>query len=342
MILSGILSSSKSYGKESLIIIPRKDIKKNKFYKLNCISDIRFKKNFKKNQIKYYKDYREILNNEKLNAIFITLPNYLAAEVTKEFLKKKVHVFCEKPPGRNLEEVISVIKIEKKMKNIKLKYGFNHRYHESVKRAKKYIDGRLFGKILNIRSVYGKSKIITFEKNDWRSKRKFAGGGILLDQGIHLLDLLIYFVGEFKNFKSFISNKFWKYDVEDNAFALMKNKEGVIASIHSTATQWQHKFIMEITFEKCLMILSGILSSSKSYGKESLIIIPRKDIKKNKNKKIKKFYFYKDNSWKEEIDEFANIIMKSKKILTGNSSQALTVMNMIYNIYKNDYSWKYR
>jgi len=317
-------------------------IKKNKFYKLNCISDIRFKKNFKKNQIKYYKDYREILNNEKLNAIFITLPNYLAAEVTKEFLKKKVHVFCEKPPGRNLEEVISVIKIEKKMKNIKLKYGFNHRYHESVKHAKKYIDGRLFGKILNIRSVYGKSKIITFEKNDWRSKRKFAGGGILLDQGIHLLDLLIYFVGEFKNFKSFISNKFWKYDVEDNAFALMKNKEGVIASIHSTATQWQHKFIMEITFEKCLMILSGILSSSKSYGKESLIIIPRKDIKKNKNKKIKKFYFYKDNSWKEEIDEFANIIMKSKKILTGNSSQALTVMNMIYNIYKNDYSWKYR
>ncbi len=76
----------------------------------------------------------------------------------------------------------------------------------------------------------------------------------------------------------------------------MKNKKGVIASIHSTATQWQHKFMMEITFEKCLMVLSGILSGSKSYGKESLVIVPRKDINNNKFKKIKKFFFNKEIS----------------------------------------------
>ena len=273
-----------------------KFIKKNKFYDLISISDIRFKKNFNKKKIYFFKNYKEILNDKRINAVFITLPNYLAAKVTKEFLNKKIHVFCEKPPGKNPDELKSVIKTEKKIKNIKLKYGFNHRYHDSIKLAKKYIDENHFGKIINIRSVYGKSKIITFEKKDWRAKRKFAGGGILLDQGIHLLDLLIYFVGNFKFFKSFISNNFWKYDVEDNAFALMKNKKGVIASIHSTATQWQHKFMMEIIFEKCLMILSGILSGTKSYGKESLIIVPRKDFHNKKIKKTKKFFFSKDNS----------------------------------------------
>ena len=122
----------------------------------------------------------------------------------------------------------------------------------------------------------------------------------------------------------------------------MKNKKGVIASIHSTATQWQHKFMMEIIFEKCLMVLSGILSGTKSYGKESLIIFPRKDLDMNKNKKIKKFFFNKDNSWKNEVDEFADIILKNKTVKTGNSNQALQVMNMVYKIYQNDKSWKFR
>ena len=319
-----------------------KFIKKNKFYDLISISDIRFKKNFKKGKISYFKNYKEILNDKHIKAVFITLPNYLAAKVTKEFLNKKINVFCEKPPGKNPEELKSVINTEKKNRNIKLKYGFNHRYHDSIKLAKKYIDQNYFGKIINIRSVYGKSKIITFNKNDWRAKRKFAGGGILLDQGIHLLDLLTYFVGNFQFYKSFISNNFWKYDVEDNAFALMKNKKGVIASIHSTATQWQHKFMMEIIFEKCLMVLSGILSGTKSYGKESLVIFPRKDLDINKNKKTKKFFFNKDNSWKNEVDEFADIILKNRTVKTGNSNQALQVMNMVYKIYQNDKSWKFR
>ena len=78
---------------------------------------------------------------------------------------------------------------------------------------------------MNIRSLYGKSKILTYTKSDWRSKKKFAGGGILTDQGIHMLDLLKFFCGEFKEFKSFVSNKFWKFDIEDDVFAIMRNKK---------------------------------------------------------------------------------------------------------------------
>ena len=140
-----------------------------------------------------------------------------------------------------------------------------------------------YGKLINIRGLYGKSKIINF-KGQWRSSKTLAGGGILLDQGIHLLDILIFFCGDFLDVKSFISNKFWSYKVEDNAYSLIKFKNNVIAMIHSTATQWQHKFRVEIIMEKGQINLNGILSGSKSYGDEKIEIIPKfsnKNYKKN-------------------------------------------------------------
>ena len=313
----------------------KKFIINNRNYNLITISDVRFNKNFKKKKIFYFKNYKDVLKLQNLDAVYVTLPNYLASQVTIDFLKKGVHVFCEKPPGRNPSDIKKVILQEKKNKKVKLKYGFNHRYHESIKLAKKIISKKTYGDVVNIRAIYGKSKIVTFKKSDWRAKRKFAGGGILLDQGIHLLDLLYYFVGKFEKYKSFISNRYWKYDVEDNAFGLMKNSKGVIASIHSTATQWQHKFSMEISLSQATLLLHGILSGSKSYGKETITIISKK------NKIKKKIFYSKDNSWKQEIDEFAEIILKNLKVKTGNSEQALDVMNMVYKIYKDDKSWKY-
>ena len=310
-------------------------ILQNKRLKLKYVSDIKFKKNFTNKNINYFKNYLDLIK-KKPNLVFVTLPNYLVSKVTRLCLKNKIHVFCEKPPGKNVSDIQSVINQENLSKKIKLKYVFNHRYHGSIKKAKKIIDSKNLGKILNIRGVYGKSKIVTFGKNEWRSSRKKAGGGILLDQGIHMLDLIYFFAGKFNEFKSFVSNKFWKYNVEDSAFALMKNDLGIIASIHSTATQWKHKFNIEITLEKATLILSGILSGSKSYGQEKLIILNKKNEKFQK----KIFRYYKDNSWKEEIAEFTDIILNNKKVVNGNSYQALEVMKMVQKIYNNDKEWK--
>jgi len=307
-------------------------IETNKNYNLKYISDISLKKNFSKNNINYFQNYNDIFQFKDLDAVFVTLPNYLAPIVTKVALKNKLHVFCEKPPAKSSKDLKKVIILEKKNKSLKLKYGFNHRYHGSTMKAKEILKKGNLGKILNIRAIYGKSKIVTFNRNEWRAKKKYAGGGILLDQGIHLIDLILFFHGDFLKFKSFISNKFWKYDVEDNAFSIMKDKNGVIASIHSTATQWEHKFSIEITCEKGMLILSGILSSTKSYGKEQLIQV-------NKLKKgiVKKYFtFKKDNSWKKEIEEFANLIKSKQKVQIGSSAQALKAMEVIENIYKSD------
>ena len=313
-------------------------IDKNNFFKLTAISDIKFNKKFStRNQVNYYRNYNDLINNENLDAVFITLPNYLASRVTITCLKKNLHVFCEKPPAKSLSEIRKVKKIKLAKKNLILKYGFNHRYHSSIRIAKKISDSRKFGKIINFRCVYGKSKIKTFEVGDWRSKRKYSGGGILLDQGIHMLDLILYFSGNFSEFTSYISNKYWNYNVEDNAFILMRNKNGVVASLHSTATQWQHKFSMEITFQRGFIDLKGILTGTKSYGKESITMISKKDVEKNKEGK--KLFFSKDSSWKDEVNEFAKLIFYKKKKYFGNIYDAENVMFTLDRIYRSDKKW---
>ncbi len=185
-----------------------------------------------------------------------------------------------------------------------------------------------------------KVKLLHMELQNGDQKKKYSGGGILIDQGIHLLDLLRFFNGNFYEFKGFISNKFWNYDVEDNAFVLMRDKKGVIASIHSTATQWQHKFRIEIALRYALLELKGILSGSKSYGRESLSLIPRFSKSLKGSKVEKKFIFKKDSSWKEEVDEFAKIILNKLSVKTGNIDDALEVMKMVDSIYKTDNKWR--
>jgi len=288
--------------------------------------------------IRFYPTY-EGLFNENLDAIFVSLPNYLAAAATIAGLERGLHVFCEKPPGRTVQDIRDVIAVEKKNPRLKLKYGFNHRYHESVKEAKKIVESGQYGEIINIRGVYGKSSIVPFDKG-WRSERRYAGGGILLDQGIHMLDMIRYFAGDFEEVKSFVSNSYWHHDVEDNAYAIMRNRNGCVAMLHSTATQWQHKFRLEIALRDALLELSGILSGTKSYGDERLTIIPKKDGSSVGSFHEIKNSYLDDHSWQAEIDEFAEIILNDGAVENGNSSDALQVMELLYRIYCADDKWR--
>jgi len=301
--------------------------------KVVAISDNNPKyKIFNKN-IKFFTDYKKLFN-ENLDILFISLPNKFAAEATIKAINKNIHIFCEKPPARNIKELNKIFKEYTKNKKIKLKYGFNHRYHDSIILAKKIIQSNKFGNLINIKGLYGKGKIIPFE-GSWRSKKNIAGGGILLDQGIHLLDLMIFFCGEFNEIKSIVSNKFWKHKVEDNAYAIMRSKKGVVAMIHSTATQWQHQFRVEITLEKALINLTGILSGSKTYGEEKIEI----NSKFSKKKPII-MNFRKDLSWKREVTEYVNCVKLNKKIKSGTIYDSIKVMKMIDAIYKSDILWK--
>lgn len=304
-----------------------------------ALSDIKFTdEGMMPDGVHYYRTYDRLLQHQ-LDVLFVCLPNYLAAEATIAGLKHGLHIFCEKPPGRTVEDVKSVIEAEKRYPNLKLKYGFNHRYHNSVIEAKRMIDSGQYGRVVNIKGIYGKSSIIPFS-GGWRSERQFAGGGILLDQGIHMLDMIRYFAGNFEEVKSFVSNDYWHHDVEDNAYAIMRNSLGCVAMIHSTATQWQHRFRLEVTMEEALIELTGILSGTKSYGQEKLRLVPRKDGSIVGSFAEITTSYLEDNSWRDEVNEFAEVITKDQNVENGTSTDALKVMELVYKIYCADDKWQ--
>tara|TARA_Y100000590_G_scaffold463126_1_gene629075 strand:- start:23 stop:1060 length:1038 start_codon:yes stop_codon:yes gene_type:complete len=291
-------------------------------------------------KIKFFDNYHKLLN-ENIDALFVCMTNDIAPEVTYMALKKNINVFCEKPPGRFVGDIKKIFNYHNNFKkNLKLMYGFNHRYHDSVIEAKSIIEKNKLGKIINLNGIYGKSRLITFNQPTWRTKRKIAGGGVLLDQGIHMLDLIRYFGGEFSETKSYVSNSFWKFDIEDNAYALLKSKKNIYAFLISSATQWRHKFKLDINLTKGNLILEGILTSSKSYGEESLTIVttnPKSDV--SAPKIIKKKY-KKDFSWDREVKYFIDSVIKNKKIINGSAFDALKTMELLYNIYFSDVEWR--
>ena len=282
-------------------------------------------------------DYRQLLE-ESLDILFVSLPNYMAAEVTIAGLKKGLHVFCEKPPGRDVYDIERVIETERQSPRSVLKYGFNHRYHDSVREALRIVQSGELGRILNVRGIYGKSKIISFS-GGWRADRKFAGGGILLDQGIHMVDLIRLFCGDFIDVKSFVSNSYWHHDVEDNAFALMRNANDQVAMLHSSATQWEHCFHMHIALSEGYLELAGILSGTKSYGQEKLTVGRRSESDLGALQK-ETFTYLRDNSWRDEVHDFAKAILNEEKIKYGNSTDALETMKLVYRIYYSDPVWR--
>lgn len=290
-------------------------------------------------EIRYYENYNSLLK-EDLDILFVCMTNDIAAEVTIAGLKKGLHVFCEKPPGRNVEEIRAVIKQEAQSPGCKLMYGFNHRYHESVKDALSILNSGELGKVINLRGVYGKAKLITFNQPDWRTKREISGGGVLLDQGIHMLDLMRMFAGEFVEVKSFVSNNHWKYDVEDNAYSIMRTEQGVVGMLNSSATQWRHRFNLDINLEKGSLILGGLLTGTKSYGAETLTVV-KADPENDMGDPLETITRYnRDPSWEEEVSTFVESIKYELPITNGNSMDALHTMELVYQIYHADPLWR--
>jgi len=289
--------------------------------------------------VRYYRDYRRLLT-DSLDVLFVCLTNDVAAQVTIAGLEAGLHVFCEKPPGRNVDDIVKVIAYERAHPGLKLMYGFNHRYHESVQEALRILRSGELGAVINMRGMYGKAKLITFNQPDWRTKRGIAGGGVLLDQGIHMVDLMRLFGGEFTDIRSFISNSHWGYDVEDNAYAIMRTAGGVVGMLNSSATQWRHRFHLDINLERGSLILGGILSGTKSYGAETLTVV-RADPDNDQGDPWEQVTRYnRDPSWDGEISAFALSILNDLPVQSGTSEDALRTMQLVFRIYYADSNWR--
>ncbi|UTY46687.1 Gfo/Idh/MocA family protein [Sinorhizobium fredii] len=282
-------------------------------------------------------DYREIIQDPEIEAVVISTPNFLNKKLTIEALQAGKHVFCEKPPAFNAAEVEEIINVENQSNRV-LMYGFNHRHHGGSLKIRESIESGEYGRILWMRGRYGKSVDENYFDN-WRAQKELAGGGILLDQGIHMLDLFLQIGGDFDEMHAFVSNLYWNLPgIEDNVFAIFRNSQtGMCASLHSTMTQWRHLFSFEVFLERGYMVLNGLKTPSGSYGAEELSIAKNRSKAPAATWEDEEVHRYDvDQSWEREMSNFVGAIKGSVSQRSRDSFEALRVMRLIDRIYDNE------
>lgn len=275
-----------------------------------------------------------VIAHPEVSAVFICTPNHLNKPLTIAALNAGKHVFCEKPPAFCANDIREIRSAEM-ASGKKLMYGFNHRHHGSIKKAKELVDSGEYGRLLWMRGRYGKSVEPNFFET-WRASKELAGGGILIDQGIHMLDLFLHFANDFDVVQAIVQHLYWDLDIEDNVFAhLMNTRTGVAASLHSTMLQWRHLFSLEIFLEKGHLVINGLRTPSGAYGEEVLTL--ERNLKAPPEiqwDKPLQFNYPVDNSWNSEVEGFFRAIRTGQRPELGNSSDALKLMCIIDKIYE--------
>ncbi len=286
----------------------------------------------------FFSDYRAVIDSD-VDAVFVCTPNRFIPEIACEALDAGKHIFCEKPPGRTLRDVERIMEAERRNPGRVLKVGFNHRYHFGIMEAEKIVTSGKYGEILWMRGVYGKAQG-SGDPDEWRRDPTLAGGGILLDQGIHMLDLFRHYGGEFSEIKSMCTRTFWDFPMEDNAFALLRNDAGTVAMLHSSFTQWKHRFTLEIFLRDGYVIVDGMPSSTGSYRDEWIIQGRRHTGFAIGNPPEERTFCNVDPSWTLELDEFVSCIRTGRPVSHGSSRDAYETMRLVFGIYDADSSWR--
>jgi predicted dehydrogenase len=284
-------------------------------------------------------DSYEAVIDSGVDAIFVCTPNAYIPDVVIAALDAGKHVFCEKPPGRSMDDIKRIMEAEKRNSGLVLKVGFNHRYHFGIMEAKKIVDSGKYGEILWVRGVYGKAEG-SGGPNEWRLNPEVSGGGILLDQGIHMLDLFRYFCGEFSEIKSMCATSYWDVPFEDNAFALLRTDAGRIAMLHSSFTQWKHRFNLEIFMDDGYVVVDGMPSGTGSYRDEWIIQGRKHTGYAIGNPPEESTFCNTDPSWENELVEFVDCIRTGSPVRNGTATDAYETMKLVFGIYDADERFK--
>ena len=271
-------------------------------------------------------DWREIITRDDVDVVIVSTTNNWLAPITIAALQYGKHVLCEKPPGRNPEEARQMMRTAR-ASGRKLKIGFNHRHHAAVWKARELLHQGSIGEPLFIRCRYGHGGRAGYEK-EWRADPEISGGGELLDQGIHALDLFRWFLGDFEEVFGYIGTWSWNIPVEDNAFALFRTAKGQVASLHASWTQWKNLFSFEIFGQEGYLVVEGL---GGSYGPERLRIGQRNKKGGAPGEELLEFPG-PDVSWEAEWREFVSAIQEDCEPLANGYDgwQAMRMVDAVY------------
>lgn len=275
----------------------------------------------------YFEDPLKVMSNPKIDAVIISTINKYLAPLSLQTLQAGKHVLCEKPLGVHSEEIRKCVKTTKKNKLI-YKAGYNHRFHPGIAKAHELVKQGKVGKLMFIKASYGHGARPGYEK-EWRAQKELSGGGELLDQGCHIIDLINWFIGKKPiSIKAFLKTSYWKIDpLEDNAFVIMDFKDAA-ASFHTSWTQWKNEFIFEVYGQKGYVKINGL---GGSYGKETLTVGERIPSKAPTDQIFE--FKEPDNSWVLEWENLREGIKNPAK-LQSSGKESLEVFEIIERIYQ--------
>lgn len=274
-------------------------------------------------------DWHDILARQDIDAVVVVTPHRFLAPISQSFLRSGKHVLAEKPGGVTSAEIKQALALAQKHR-VRYMVGFNHRFHPSFLLARKFIEQGKIGELMFIRSRYGFGGREGYQK-EWRMHKKFSGGGELIDQGVHMIDMVRSFLGNIISVSGFAENLYWNAGVEDNAMLVLRNKKKQLASIHVSWSNWKPIHNFEIYGTKGYISIDGL---GKKYGGTEKVILGKRNEKDPDHPTECEFICNPDadNSLVKELQEFISAIKDKRDSIPSavDGYESLKIVEKIY------------
>ena len=271
-------------------------------------------------------DFNQAVADPQVEAVIVATINAALAEVSAAAIRAGKHVIVEKPAGISVHQIDELMALAEKHK-VCVRVGFNHRYHPAFAQAREIFASGVMGELMFIRARYGHGGRVGYDK-EWRADPKLSGGGELIDQGIHLIDLAGWFLGGFKQIDGHATTYFWDMPVDDNAFLSLRTAKNQTAWLHVSCTEWKNLFSFEIYGRYAKLHIEGL---GGSYGVEKLYYHQMKPEMGIPDTKLYEFPG-PDESWRKEMLEFEKDIQLKRRPDAGlaEARAALQIVETIY------------
>lgn len=271
-------------------------------------------------------DFKQAVADPQVDAVIVATVNSALAEVSAAAIRAGKPVLVEKPAGVSVSQVDQLIALAESQK-VCVRIGFNHRYHPAFRKAREILSSGVMGELMFVRARYGHGGRVGYDK-EWRANPKLSGGGELIDQGIHLIDLAGWFLGEFAKVDGHAATFFWQMPVDDNAFLSLRTARGQTAWLHVSCTEWKNLFSFEIYGRNTKLHIEGL---GGSYGLEKLYHYQMKPEMGPPDTQVYEFSG-PDESWRIELGEFEKDIQTKREPDAGlkAAKAALRVVEEIY------------
>jgi len=274
--------------------------------------------------------WEEITRSGNVDAVVVATTHDWLSPISVDALMHGKHVLVEKPAGRNPAEVKAVADAARKGGKV-VCVGFNHRFHPAILAARKICESKKYGRLLYMRARYGHGGRPGYGK-EWRFIPEISGGGQLIDQGSHLIDLSMFFSGErLLLAHSMLKNYFWHAPAEDTGLLVLEGKDGMSATLFTSCVQWKNLFSFEIYFERAQVNVDGL---GRSYGTETLTVYKMKPEMGPPEAEVQKFEGG-DESFKAETADFIGK-MNGNPGLCATAEDALASISIIDAAYRKE------